>query len=74
MGAGLGPGVGAGLGFTDRGQPWPLRALLAAYPDADLLPILTTDHGAPLWMGRTIRLANTAQRHALAARDVPVGT
>ena len=60
---------GTGLVQTDRGAVWPLAEVLAACSDGAVVPVLTSDAGAALHLGRTRRLASRAQRLALAARD-----
>ncbi|MCZ4277519.1 HNH endonuclease, partial [Rhodococcoides yunnanense] len=37
--------------------------------DADLTPVIVDEHGVPLALGRTIRLATPAQREAVTIRD-----
>ena len=37
--------------------------------DAAIIPVITNSLGVPLDLGRTVRYATRAQRHALAARD-----
>jgi Domain of unknown function (DUF222)/HNH endonuclease len=37
--------------------------------DSVITPIVTGDHGQPLWMGRAVRTATNAQWRALVARD-----
>ncbi|WP_032379787.1 HNH endonuclease signature motif containing protein [Rhodococcoides fascians] len=74
-GSGAGQGSAPGPGDAD----WPFRfdwagpisrslaELLTC--DADLTPVIVDDHGVPLALGRTTRLASDDQRIALTIRD-----
>jgi len=59
--------TGTNAHFAD-GTPVPEAALWQLFCDADIHPLLTKATGAPLAMGRAIRLANQAQRLALAVQ------
>lgn len=50
-----------------NGTPVPLATIRDLLPDSDLVPILLSGKGQPLWAGRTRRLANSAQRDVLTA-------
>ena len=73
-----------GTARTGHGDIWTMRTTRSAAAgggdcsgdggggcggDADVVPVITTDAGGVLLLGRTQRLANRAQRLALAARD-----
>lgn len=74
-----GGNTGGGVAPTPEDADWPFRLqwtgaisrYLAEYLscDANLTPVIVDDHGVPLMLGRTIRLASAGQREALIVRD-----
>ena len=60
---------GTGRARTGTASRCSLPELLGLANDGQVLPIVLADNGAVLTIGRTRRLANRAQRLALAARD-----
>lgn len=59
----------AGVGFTDTGSVLPPATVAKLFCGSELQAMLLDHNHVDLTMGRTIRLANRAQRRALAARD-----
>jgi hypothetical protein len=53
----------------DWGQPVPAETLRRIACDASVTPVLLSDTGDPLSVGRTKRVISPSQRKALAARD-----
>lgn len=49
--------------------PVPRRVLETLSPDTELVAMIFSGDGRPLWMGRKTRLGNAAQRLAVAVRD-----
>ncbi len=50
-----------------NGTPIPISTIRDMLPDSDIVPVLLSGEGQPLWVGRTRRVATAAQRDALMA-------
>ncbi|HEX3732926.1 MAG TPA: DUF222 domain-containing protein, partial [Mycobacteriales bacterium] len=58
-----------GSATTAHGDPIPVRDLLRAAAEADIIPVVLNTAGGIVSYGRCRRTASPAQRRALAARD-----
>lgn len=56
-------------GSLADGTPLPAETVATMACDADILPAIFDTAGQPLWLGRTQRLATSAQRAAVTVRD-----
>ena len=61
--------TGLGTGQTTTGETLSVREALRIAGEAEIVPTVCAAGGRPLHLGRTRRLATTAQTFALVARD-----
>jgi hypothetical protein len=61
--------AGAPAAELDDIFPVPQETLRRLSCDASIIPVVTSDEGDPLHMGRTVRTWSTSQRRGLAVRD-----
>ncbi|WP_020377394.1 HNH endonuclease signature motif containing protein [Candidatus Microthrix parvicella] len=59
-----------GAGTLEDGTPLPIDTIARLACDAEIIPAIFGAKGQPLWLGRRTRLATSAQRLAVTARDL----
>ena len=59
-----------GAGTLEDGTPLPTDTIARLACDAEIIPAIFGAKGQPLWLGRRTRLATSAQRLAVTARDL----
>ncbi len=57
----------ASIAELSNGIPLPIATIRELLADSDIVPVLLSGEGQPLWVGRTRRVATAAQRDALTA-------